>query len=398
MPKFIKQAIMGVTLIMVALFLGRNLLDSLVARLDQQRAVHTDQTAVSAGVQAQVKPKVLLVYRNKHGRRVRVVADEGQFSSFVRAQAAQLEKARATLGASAAEKLGARTVPVFSAMQQRVDSFADWYFAWSTTYDLAAKAIISSVSNAFRPGVMGVGEAVGYDLERYIERHYRDMVLRPEQSDAALIQGYRETLADLYQDFFSSLAAFEEAFQDFVATNTTYLAAPVDTQAVRLVLDWDSQVKKLSVAGYEHGFTRPLLGAALVTGVALAGRTGAAAGGKAFAQAAFGRSAAVGARSVGARLAAPYLGRVAATATGATIGAVSGPAGAIMGAAAGLGGDYLLNEAVEFVKRDGFEAEVLATLQAQERNWQATMLPSLEGAVDIWFDDMIQLLASYDAS
>ncbi|MFZ0257768.1 MAG: hypothetical protein WAN46_19485, partial [Gammaproteobacteria bacterium] len=396
-PRFIKQAIVGVTVITVGLFLGRSLFDSLVARLDHQRAVHEDQTAVTAGVQAQVKPKVLLVYRNKEGRRIRVLADEEQFSAFVRAQVAQLEQARRALAARAAQRLRARTAPAFSAMQQRVDAFADWYFAWSTTYDLAAKAIISSVSNAFRPGVMGVGEAVEYDLERYIERHYRDIVLRPEQSDTALAQGYRETLSDLYQDFLSSMATFDEAFQNFVASNTTYLAEPVDTQETRLVLDWDSQVKKLSLAGYEHGLTRPALGAALVTGMALAGRTGGAAAGKVFAQAALRRSAAAGARGVGARLAAPYLGRVAATATGATIGAVSGPAGAILGAAAGLGGDYLLNEAVEFVKRDGFEAEVLATLEAQERNWQATMLPSLEGAVDTWFGDMIQLLVSYDA-
>jgi hypothetical protein len=156
-------------------------------------------------------------------------------------------------------------------------------------------------------------------------------------------------------------------------------------------------VKKFSIAGYEHGFTRPMMGLALVTGAALAGRTGGAAAGKVIVHAALRRSAITGARSVGARLAAPYLGRVAATATGAAIGGVSGPAGAILGAAAGLGGDYLLNEAVEFVKRDGFEAEVLATLQAQQRHWQAIMVPSLEGAIDTWFGDIIQLLASYDA-
>lgn len=397
-PRFIKQTIVGVTIVVVGLFLGRSLFDSLAARLDHQRAVHKDQTAVTAGVQAQVKPKVLLTYRTKEGKRVRVLADEEQFSSFVRTQVAELEKARAVLAASAAEKLRARTAPAFSAMHQRVDSFADWYFAWSTTYDLVAKAIMSTASNAVRPGVMGVGEAVQYDLERYIEGRYRDIVLRPEQSDPALTEGYKRTLSDLFQGFLSSIAVFDEAFQDFVDANTTYLAKPVDTREMRLALDWDSQVKKLSVAGYEHGLTRPVMGAALVTGATLAGRTGGAAAGKVFARTAVRRSAASGVHGVGARLAAPYLGRLAATATGAAIGAVSGPAGAILGAAAGLGGDYLLNEAVEFVKRDGFEAEVLATLEAQERNWQAIMLPSLEGAVDTWFGDMIQLLVRFDAS
>ncbi len=392
-PRFLKKAIVGITVIMVGIFLGRSLFDSLMVRLDHQRAVHEDQTAAAAGVRAQIKPKVLLVYRNTDGRRVRVLADEEQFSSFVRAQVAQLENDRAALAASAETKLRARTVATFSEMRQRVDPFADWYFAWNTTYDLIAKAIMSSASNTFRPGVMRVGEAVEYDLERYIERHYRDIVLRPEQSDHALTQGYKQTLSDLYQGFQSSMAAFDGAFQDFVGAHTSYLAKPVDTDDVRLTLDWDSQVRKLSVAGYERGLTRPVIGAALLTGAALAGRAGGAAAGKVIA-----RSASSGVRGVGARLAAPYLGRLAATAAGASIGAVSGPVGAIVGAAAGLGGDYLLNVAVEFAERDGFETEVLATLEVQQQNWQAIMLPPLEGAIETWYGDLIQLLVSFDAS
>lgn len=395
-PRWVKQTIVAVTVITVALFLGRSLFDSLSARLDHQRLVHKDQTAVTAGVQAQVKPKVLLVYRHKDGKRVRVLADEERFSTFVRAQVAEFEQAREVLRGSAAPRLHASTAPVFAAMRRRVDFFADWYFAWGTTYDLVAKAVASGFSNAVRPSVMGMGEAVEYDLERYIERHYRDIVLRPEQSDAALAQAYRHTLSHLYQEVLSSLAAFDEAFQSFVAMNTTYLVESMDTTQARLVLDWDSQVKKLSIAGHEQGFSRPVIGAALITGAALAGRTGAEAAGAVIARSATGPSAALGARSLAARLAAPYFGRVAATATGATIGAVSGPVGVMLGAAAGLGSDYLLSEAVEWMKRDGFEAEILTTLQAQERNWQTIMLPSLESAVDTWFDDMIQLLVSYD--
>lgn len=397
-PRFIKRAMMGITIIMVGLFLGRNLFDSLMARLDHRRTVHEDQTAVATGVRAQVKPKVLLVYRNKDGRPVRVLANEEQFSAFVRAQVAQLERGRAALTAGAEKKLSARTAVTFFEMRQRVDRFADWYFAWSTTYDLVAKALMSAASNTLRPGVMGVGEAVQYDLEQYIERHYRDIVLRPEQSDYALVQGYKQTLSDLYRGFQSSMADFDGAFQDFVAANTSYVAKPMDTNRVRLTLDWESQVKKLSVAGHEHGLTRPVIGVALVTGSALAGRAGGAAAGKVIAHTAVRRSAASGVRGVGARLAAPYLGKLAATATGATIGAVSGPVGAIFGAAAGLGGDYLLNEAVELVERNDFESEVLATLEAQQRNWQAIMLPSLEGALNTWYGDLIQLLVSYDVS
>ncbi len=395
LPRLIKRAILGMAIVTVLFLLGRSIVDSLMARLDYQRAVHADRTAVSAGVQAQVKPEVLLVYRNKDGRRTRVLADEERFSSFVRQQVAELENARTALRARAAPRLHSNAAPVFAAMQRRVDTFGDWYFAWGTSYDLVAKALMSTASNAVRPGVMGVAEAVEYDLERYIERQYRDIVLQPEHSDVALEQSYKDTLSGLYEGFVSSMEAFDQAFQNFVLRNTDYSTDPLDTQRVRLAFDWDNQAKKLSVAGYEQGFARPVIGVTLISGTALAGRAGGAAAGKVIEQATMGRSSAAAVGGMGARLATPYLGRLAAAATGATIGAVSGPAGAILGAVAGLGCDYALNEAVEFVQRAGFEAEVLSTLKAHEHHWQVTMLSSLEGAVDIWFGDVTQLLVRY---
>lgn len=395
LPRLIQRAILGMAIVTVLFLLGRNIVDSLMARLDYQRAVHTDRTAVSAGVQAQVKPEVLLVYRNKDGRRIRVLADEERFSSFVRHQVAELENARTALRARAAARLQSNAAPAFAAMQHRVATFGDWYFAWGTPYDLVAKALFSTASNAVRPGVMGVAEAVEYDLERYIARRYRDIVLQPEHSDVALEHSYKDTLSEVYEGFVSSMEAFDQAFQDFVMRNTDYSTEPLDTRRVRLAFDWDNQAKKFSVAGYEQGFARPVMGVTLISGTALAGRAGGAAAGKVFAQATVGRSSAAAVGGMGARLATPYLGRLAAAATGATMGAVSGPAGAILGAVAGLGGDYVLNEAVEFMQREGFEAEVLSTLKAHERHWQATMLSSLEGAVDTWFGDVTQLLVRY---
>lgn len=392
----IKWLVMAVLVITMAFFLGRSIFDSFMARFDQQRAVHKDQTVAIPGVQPQVKRRVLLVYRNREGRRVRVLADEQQFSAFVRNQVASLEQARSDLTLSAARKLRVRTAPTFFEMRQRVHRFADWYFAWGTSYQLVAKAILATFTNAVRPGVMGVDEAVQYDLERYIERQYRDIVLRPEQSDSELTHAYEQTLADVFSGFLLSVAAFDEAFQDFVATRTTYLANPLDTDAVRLELDWASQVRKLTVAGHEYGISRPIMGVALVAAAAAAGRTGGATAGAVMARTVAQRSAAWGVRGVGARLVAPYFTRLAASAAGAAIGAASGPAGVMVGAAVGLGGDYLFNEGVEFVNRDGLEADVSATVAAQEQNWHLAMLSSLEGAIETWYGDLVQLLVSYD--
>jgi hypothetical protein len=118
------------------------------------------------------------------------------------------------------------------------------------------------------------------------------------------------------------------------------------------------------------------------------GRTGGAA--------AIERAGGLGARGVLARMAAPYLGRATTVATGAGTGALAGPVGVVVGGVAGLGVDYLINEGVELLQRDEFESAVRESLAGTEGQIQSLMGTELERAVQVWFDDSIQLLAAYE--
>jgi hypothetical protein len=71
--------------------------------------------------------------------------------------------------------------------------------------------------------------------------------------------------------------------------------------------------------------------------------------------------------------------------------------GAVLGGATGLGIDYAINEGIAFAERDSLEAGVSEALQLQQRQWQETMQRSLDEAVDVWFDDLAELLAAHDS-
>ena len=69
----------------------------------------------------------------------------------------------------------------------------------------------------------------------------------------------------------------------------------------------------------------------------------------------------------------------------------------MIGGATGLGLDYAINEGIEYAERDSLEAGVIEALEIQQRQWQQTMQSSLSEAVDVWFDDLAELLAAYES-
>jgi len=97
------------------------------------------------------------------------------------------------------------------------------------------------------------------------------------------------------------------------------------------------------------------------------------------------------------RLAGPYVARGLGTVAATAVGASGGPMGLVVGGAAGLGLDYAINEGVELAERDALEAGVSDALEIQQRQWQQTMQTSLTEAVDVWFDDLAEMLAAYES-
>ena len=194
-----------------------------------------------------------------------------------------------------------------------------------------------------------------------------------------------------------ALSGFDTRFQYFVSTQTTYLDGTANLDEVSVVLDWDHQTKKLSVSGVERGALEVARSVTLSAGGALVGkRVGSALAAK-LAQSMSGRAAATAGRGIAARLAGPSVARGLGTAAATAVGASGGPMGAMIGGATGLGLDYAINEGIEYAERDSLEAGVTETLEIQQRQWQATMQSSLSEAVDVWFDDLAELLAAYES-
>ncbi|MDG4554395.1 MAG: hypothetical protein P9E24_09145 [Candidatus Competibacter sp.] len=345
--------------------------------------VHPDRTEVVAPIKRQVPAKVALAYQNRNGELVRVLADAGQYSAFVRAHAASLEQSRQQLRQQAQARFEAGMDAIFQDPRQRVPVFADWYYGYGTNYQLLWEALTSAVRHL---GDGDVKERVAADLERVLQQHYELLVLKPEITDPRLQQLYRDTLEQARQSYLEVLATMQAEFQVFVARHTTHLD-PGQPPAAELRLDWPAQLHKVRIAsdanstlGAFRGITLTTLGAA--AGKVLGGQVGAA---------------------IAARLSLPFVERalllVTGGAAGGTGGSLGGPlgaaAGVVIGAGAGLAVDWLIQEGIELLARDNFEAEIQAALASTQREWQGKLLPPLLGAVDAWVDDTIQLLPQF---
>ncbi|TFH47813.1 MAG: hypothetical protein E4H01_07570 [Lysobacterales bacterium] len=325
------------------------------------------------------------------------MANADALSDFVRGELARAESARRDTHTRVRAALEARATPVFTDMRARVPEFADWYYAWPTSYRLTGKAMYSAAANVIKPSVMRLDDAVAYDLERYVEKRYLDIVMRPELSDPLLQWAYVHALETGHDGFQLALTRFDDRFQHFVANETTYLEGTPNLDDVSVVLEWDHQTKKLSISGVERGSLELARAVTLTAAGALVGkRVGAAVGAK-LAQGISARATATAARGVAVRLAGPYVARGLGTVAATAVGASGGPMGAVLGGATGLGIDYAINEGIAFAERDSLEAGVSEALQLQQRQWQETMQSSLVEAVDVWFDDLAELLAAHDS-
>lgn len=74
--------------------------------------------------------------------------DAQQFAIFIGKQRAMLQRAREETGVTAATVLHEQLVAAISAPRSRVRAFADWYFAYSTTYKLLGVAMSSAAKHA----------------------------------------------------------------------------------------------------------------------------------------------------------------------------------------------------------------------------------------------------------
>jgi hypothetical protein len=381
--------------LIVALSLGRSLWDSVLDRLDWLAAVHPDRSRAESGVRREARPLAWIAYRAADGREVRALVDEQRLGEFLAGQVRQIDGRRQDLRQAARAGAGEASAPAFAAMTARLPAFSDWYLAWGTSYELLRVAAISAAGHAVSPGVMSLRDAVTQDVERHVEGRYRDLVLRPEESDPLLRAAYGQALSDAHRRTVAVAAQLDTDFLAFLARESQVLEDPVARSAPRLTLDWTTWTRKLAVPGMGDGAFEPLRGLALAAGGAMAGRAAGAAGGRALAQGISSRALAPTAAGLGSRLAAPAVSRLAAGVAGAGAGAAGGPLGLALGGAAGLGLDYLVHTAGAALQREEVEAAARGTLAAHARAWDQLLGDSVADAVDAWLDDLQAFLVEH---
>ena len=293
-------------------------------------------------------------------------------------------------------------MPLEAAAHGRAPLYADWYFAWSTTYQLLYEAAKSTLQHALEPRVLSLQASVAADVGAYIRRHYEEDVLEPEINDALLRQAFTRVYRRAHGKYLSAIAELDHSFQRFVAERTTHLEGGEGDIAATIVVDWNSQLRKLKLSNHEKGSLGAVAGATGVAALAVIGAKSSAlpVAAKAVSGGASKASSALLAK-LSTRLAAPVAGKAVASTTSAGTGAaagtaIGGPLGGAVGALTGIGFGLAVNKTVELVERPEFEADVHRAVAATYGEWRETVERSLQDAVGIWFGDTIQLLRSFD--
>lgn len=381
--------IVGISLLIVLFFglqLGRQWIDSLMARWDAEKQVHVDQTKIISQLKPQVSPSIQLVSRFQNGQIYRVLIDAEQYSNFVQQHIHFLEQRRKQLQLNITQSLKSDLIMAFQEMQQRIPRFADWYFSYSTTYDLLLKASLSVVQHSLSSEAQSLTNAVVYDLQKYFQQHYERIVLQPEIYDPLLQNIYLEHLKSAHLQWLETLVSVQDKFQVFVSQQTTHIED--NTNQTTLELDWRNHLNKINIANYQKSGIEAWRGILLASGGGVTGK-------------AIGSLVAKGIAAETAlfsKLASPFAAKALTIGGTGAIGALGGPVGAAVGIVGGIGIDYLFNEGLALMQRDEFIHDSEVALHSTKATWEQLLQKSLHDTIQIWFDDSIQLLPKYEAT
>lgn len=327
--------------------------------------------------------------------------DSKRFDRFLAEQRTLMRLAQQNCHQATREALKRELDDALSDASSRgVKSFADWYFAYRTTYRLCSIAMASAAKHAvtFRTQ-QTLSEAVSNDLQEYVCQKYEAMVLRPAVTNPKIHRAFLRCLYSAHDHYLAALQELDDSVSAFVASQAKPYAhsrRPLPNE-VLVEVDWSAQLQKVEhiPLAYEKSpdFSVALIGASAAAGKMVAGGAGVTASSKA----------------VLAKLSSPFAAKAAGTTLGKGVGAgtvsgairgaiVGGPLGSAVGAAAGavlgLGLDAGINLGVELVQRPDFEADILESVNGAKIEWQDRLLPELERVQDVWFENVDGMLLS----
>lgn len=290
--------------------------------------------------------------------------------------------------------LSERLENCFVPIKGRVDKFADWYFAYSTSFKLIRHATSSLARHSINfTDRKTLSEAVTIDLDNYLAKQYERIVLRPEITDTEIKEAYLLCVRDIHAQFVETVRKMEGDMLELLSTETNHLEDPTNRNnekndkntRVLLQLDWASQLQKIKnvPANFEK---TPELTVALSAGGALIGKTvGTAVAGKAAAST-------VGTKLVGGKLASPFVTKAMAAGSGAVVGTLAGPVGTAFGAGIGFAIDFLTNKGIELMKREEFIKDINEIIQSTQKTYQRTLEYELQRIIFVLAEDSMQLL------
>lgn len=351
-----------------------------------------DGTQAKISIQPQVTRAVRVLYVDKDGVPKLARLDEARFDAEAEKRATELEQARGPLLAGSSSTLHRLLDEAFAECQgpARVKAFADWYYAYATTYELMRVAVAAAASCAVSASEQSSREAASEAVAVAVLDKYAAIVLRPAQTEPALRRAFERANASAQADVAQTLGLLHARSLPLLERHTTHLDARSGAAgATKLAVDW--RFARGTAAGIDRAHDRPT-GApslALLGGGALAGKAAASAAGKAAATAAT--------KAMAGKLASPFVAKIgsAMAPAAASVGAAAGgPVGVVLGAGIGFAVDYALAKGLEVAGRGELEKDVAFALRTAQGEWRYAMEMELRRAVGTLLDDAVQLTAA----
>jgi len=349
-------------------------------------AASPDGSQARIEVQPQVRRVVRVMYHDKDGVPKLARLDEAKFTAEAEQRATELEQARGPLLANASHSLHKLLDEAFVECQgpDRVKSFADWYYAYATTYELMRVAATAAAGAI--PSERSSKEAATEAVAAAVLEKYSAIVLRPAQTEPVLQRAFGKATQSARADVQQTLGLLNARSIRLLEKHSTHLDGSSD--GAKLEVDW--RAARGTASGIDLAHARPsgMPSVALLGGGALVGKAAASAAGKAAATAAT--------KAMAGKLATPFVAKVGAAMApaAASVGAAAGgPVGVVLGAGVGLAVDYALAKGLELAGRRELEKDVAFALRTAQGEWRFAMETELRRAVGALIEDAVQLTA-----
>jgi len=193
-----------------------------------------------------------VVWRDETGAIYRAKVAGGRFADFLRQQHGAVEEVRTETRNQAATEIATALTPVFAEMRTRVPTYADWYFGYTTRYELIAHALIPAIGYLSRSldGLVGqdprheesMVKAIGAHMTEYLQEQYAERVLWPRETEIRLQAIFDKSYGALQARWTRIIAEQRAAMRAFIKEQAgagERLSTDQAAQAAGLKLDWD---------------------------------------------------------------------------------------------------------------------------------------------------------------